>query len=104
MRVIVSKQVRDSLVDFYAHAMQKHPTLDEVVVQAKIDRVLDGLNQLGLFPDKYPYARYKSEWIRQRYRDYCCEDIHFGYKKVRIETGEVVVVVFDACHSFLFHD
>lgn len=104
MRVIVLRQVHDSLVNFYAYALQKHPTLDEVVVQAKIDRLLSGLDQLGIFPDKYPYARYKSEWVKRRYRDYCSEDIHFGYKKVRIETGEIVIVVFDACHSLLFHD
>ena len=43
--------------------------------------------------------------LHPAYRDFLCEDFHFGYKVlVDPETGEQYVQVFDAVHSLLFHN
>lgn len=104
MRVIVDIKVRQTLYDFYAESIVQHPTLDEAVVHAKIDRLLNAMNKLGDFPDKYPLAKYNQQWKNKRYRDFISENIHIAYKVVKLETGEKVVYVADAEHSLLHHD
>jgi len=104
MRVIVDTKVRQTLYDFYAEAILLHPTLDETTVHAKVDRLMNLMEKLGEFPDKYPLAKYNRQWVQKRYRDFVSEDVHFAYKVIKLETGEKVVYVTDACHSLLYHD
>lgn len=104
MRVVIDSLVVPKLKEFYAQAMKQYITLTEETVLAKIDRLLDAVQSLGDFPRKYPFARYKSEWISKGYHDFTYEDIHFAYKVVLLDTGEEVVYVADVCHSLFYHD
>ena len=104
MRVIVDVKVRQALYDFYEEAIAQHPTLDETTVHAKIDRLLNAMNKLGDFPEKYALAKYNQLWKKKHYRDFISENIHIAYKVVKLETGEKVVYVADAEHSLLHHD
>lgn len=104
MRVLIDDNALEGLKEFYQAAMNEHVTLDEDTVVRKINRLFDGIKQLGVFPDKYPLARYKAEWIKQGCRDFIFEDLHVAYKIVRLTTDEKVVYVIDVCHSLLYHD
>ncbi|MCQ2312662.1 MAG: hypothetical protein MJZ84_04345 [Paludibacteraceae bacterium] len=104
MRVIVDSQIEETLWAFYEEAMCLHPTLDMTTVVNKINRLRGELNALGDFPDKYPLAK-KVEWQLRGYREFVYEDIHLGYKVIKLgETKESVVYVAEACHSLLYHD
>ncbi len=104
MRVIVDVKVCQILYDFYEEAIAQHPTLDEATVHAKIDRLLNAMNKLGDFPEKYALAKYNHLWKMKHYRDFILENIHIAYKVVKLETGEKVVYVANAEHSLLHHD
>lgn len=104
MRVIVDRTVVPKLKEFYANAIKQHITLTEETVHAKMDRLLDAVETLGDFPEKYPFARHKSDWLAKGYHDFVYEDIHLAYKVVLLDTDEEVVYVADACHSLLYHD
>lgn len=104
MRVRVLDSVLQELMAFYDTAISLHPTLDESTIQEKMNRCMDAVQTLGDFPEKYPLARHKKNWVEHHYRDFVYEDIHFAYKVVLLDTGEKVVYVIDACHSLLYHD
>lgn len=104
MRVVIDDNALAGLKDFYQASMTAHATLDEVTVVNKINRLFDQIEELGLFPDKYPKARHIETWIQQGYRDFVFEDLHVAYKVIRLDTGEHVVYVKDVCHSLLYHD
>ena len=36
-------------------------------------------------------------------QEFICEDFHFAYTIVENEDGEELVLIEDACHSFLYH-
>ena len=105
MKVIIDNQVDISIHEFYAVALLLHPALDEQTVINKVNRLYDALKTLERFPYMYPLARYNKLWRKKKYRDFLCEDFHFGYKVlVDPETGEQYVQVFDAVHSLLCHN
>jgi len=103
MRVIVDSNIEDTLWLFYEEALKKYITLEYSTVSAKIERLRSQLFELGQYPDKYPMAK-KVDWLKKGYHDFIYEDIHIGYKVIKLTTGESVVYVAEACHSLLYHD
>ena len=103
MQVFISKRVHSSIEEFYDIALLRHPTLDEKTVIKKMQRLYDAMESLGEYAHIYPLARYKSEWIKKGYQEFICEDFHFAYTVVENEYGEELVLIEDACHSFLYY-
>lgn len=103
MKVILSNEAKYAINSFYQKALELHETLDETTVKNKIKRLYAGIRELKTFYSLYPKARYKEEWIQQGYRDFTIEDFHIAYRLVKLENGETVVYVADACHSLLYH-
>ena len=105
MRVVIDDSALDGIKEFYRASMTEHITLSEQIVAEKVNRLFDEINQLGIFPGKYPKARHIRRWMQQGCRDFVFEDLHVAYKVVRLqETGEQIVYVIDVCHSLLYHD
>lgn len=104
MKVLVKESVYETLEDFYRTSMQLHPTLDEITVRKKIRRLTQSIRQLGMHPTSHPFARFKQDWISNKYRDFVFEDIHIAYTIAQTESGDEFVYVVDACHSLLYHD
>ena len=104
MRVIIEDKVWQTLDDFYKVSIELHPTLDEVTVLNKLERLHHALLELGKWPELYQIARYKQNWIRKGYKVYYCEGIHFAFTIDITPAFERVVRVRDACHHTLYHD
>lgn len=105
MRVVIDDNALDGIKEFYRASMEEHITLSEQTVVEKVNRLFDEIAQLGVFPNKYPKARYIKRWINQGCRDFVFEDLHVAYKVVKLkETGEQIVYVIDVCHSLHYHD
>lgn len=103
MKVYIDKRVHDEIMEFYAVALSRHITLDEITVMKKVDRLYDALESLGDFAGIYPMARLKSEWVVKGYREFLCEDFHFAFQIYTLDDGESIVRVHDAVHSLLYH-
>ena len=80
MRVIIDDRVHDVIENFYKVSLRLHPTLGEVTVENKKDRLYAALGTLQEFPFRNAEARHKQEWKRRRYLVLICEDFLFGYK------------------------
>lgn len=104
MRVFISPLVHQAIEEFYDYALLRHPALDQLTVMRKVDRLYDGIQSLSDFAHIYPSARYKHEWIDKDYQEFICEDFHFAYEIASDVNGEELVLVQDACHSFLYHN
>lgn len=104
MRVIIEKKVHFVIEDFYRHSLMNHITLTESSVRRKKKRLYEALASLGDYAFLYPKSRYKQDWITNNYRDFICEDFHFAYTIEVLYSGEEVVAIHDACHSFLFYN
>lgn len=104
MQVLISKRVHLAIEEFYDIALLCHPALDEITVIKKMQRLYDAMESLGKFAHIYPVARYKDDWIKMGYQEFICEDFHFAYRIVENEYGHEVVLIEDACHSFLYHN
>lgn len=104
MKVYIDQQVHQRIDEFYDYALQNHDTLDEITVIKKVQRLYDALATLGKYAGIYSSSRLKKEWIEKEYREFICEDFHFAYQIYRLNDGENVVRVHDACHSLLYHD
>lgn len=104
MDVYIDDRVHQVLKEFYQAAMLKHPTLDVVVVQRKVERLYNKVDSLGRFASSLPLARVKTDWIARGYREYIVEDFHFAYQIYTDDaSGDSYVYVHDACHSLLYH-
>lgn len=104
MKVVIEKHVEDVLWDFYDVAMRLHPSLDEVTVARKIERLFEEIQSLRLFPYQHSVATFNRSWIASGYRDLVVEDIHIAYEIAAFDTGELFVHVVDAEHSLLHHN
>lgn len=104
MQVIIEKEVTTAITDFYAVSMMLHPTLDRQTVVNKANRLYDAIEAIGLMPNIYPKARLKQSWIDAGYQEMIAEDFHFAFRVEQMPNGEMGVVVYDACHSLLYHD
>ena len=105
MRVIVDDRVHDVIENFYKVSLRLHPTLDEMTVERKKDRLYDALETLQEFPFRNAEARHKEEWKRRKYLVLICEDFLFGYKVYTDpETKEQYVYVHDVVYSSLYID
>ena len=102
MRVRIEDEVVRYLTEFYEHSLQKHPTLDEVTVLKKEQRLIHALQRLGLHAHAHPDATRHIPWIRKGYKDYPCENFHFGYKIEHRQSGESVVVVYEALYDSMY--
>lgn len=103
MKVIIEKQVHQSILEFYAISMRLHPSLDEETVMAKVERLIGAMNDLGRHPAIYAKARLKKSWIEAEYRETIVEDFHIAYKIEVDEDGDEYVVIYDAVHSKLYY-
>ena len=103
MKVIIEEQVHQSILEFYAISMRLHPTLDEEIVMAKVERLVGAMNDLGKHPFIYADARLKKSWIESGYKETIVEDFHIAYKVETDEDGEQYVAVYDAVHSKLYY-
>ena len=63
MIVRIDKNVHVQIAEFYAISMALHPTLDEVTVEKKKERLYDAIRALEKYATIYPNARYKQAWI-----------------------------------------
>ena len=104
MRVLIDQQVQNKIESFYSISLALHPTLDIAVVRAKKKRLFNAIRNLAKYATIYPIARVKEDWIAAGYREMICEDFHFAFDLVDLETGETVVYIFDAEHSLLNHN
>ena len=104
MRVLLDQRVQEKIESFYSISMTLHPTLDIEVVRAKKQRLFAAIRSLSSYASIYPLARVKNEWIELGYREMICEDFHFAFDFVDLETGETIIYVFDAEHSLLNHN
>lgn len=103
MKVVISLKARNAIDDFYHEALKRHEALDEVTVTKKVRRLYAGIRQLKSFYSIYPKARYIEEWIQKGYHDFKIEDFHIAYQLRKLQSGETIVYVTDACHSLLYH-
>ena len=103
MKVFIGKEVHRQIESFYEAAMAHHITLDEAIVNKKIDRLYDAMESLGTYAEIYPLARLNAEWISKGYQEFICEDFHFAYKIYTMDDGEKIVWIHDAVHSLLYH-
>ena len=104
MRVVIDRQVDQSIHDFYWASMWLHPTLDYNTVYAKVNRLYDAMESLQHTYSIYPEARLKQSWIELGYKELIVEDFHIAF---RIETdmdGEQYIAIYDAVHSLLYHN
>jgi hypothetical protein len=60
MRVIIDDRVHDTIENFYKISLRLHPTLDEVTVEKKKDRLYAALETLREFPFRNTEARIKK--------------------------------------------
>ena len=104
MRVFIDRRVEVAIYDFYEAAMSRHITLDEQTVLNKENRLYAALQDLGKHPRLYAPARFLDKWKDKDFLEFICEDFHFAYQVMTLETGEEIVYVFDACHSMLYHN
>ena len=104
MRVFIDRQVEIAIYNFYEAAMTNHLTLDEQTVIQKEHRLYSALLELGKYPRIFGSANFLDRWKNKDYREFICEDFHFAYQIMTLETGEEIVNVFDACHSMLYHN
>lgn len=104
MRVKISDRVHISIREFYEQSLILHPSLEENVVYRKIDRLYLSMEALGDYFGIYPIARFRRDWQMNGYREFIVEDFHFAYRVETLETGENVVVIYDAVHSLLYHN
>lgn len=104
MRVVVKAKVQESLDEFYEISMRLHPSLDEVTVMKKMERLYASLEVLGRNPYLYTPAQYKKEWKEKMYRVYSVENVIFAFTIALDDSGETYVLVHDAVHSLLYHD
>lgn len=103
LEVRIEDAVFLDLVEFYEFNLKKHPTLDEVTVLKKEQRLIGELRKLGIYAlTDHKQTKYLP-WIRKGYKDYYVDGFHFGYKIETIPSGEKVVVVYEACHELLFY-
>ncbi len=104
MKVKITDRVFISLTEFYAISLALHPSLDEPTVNAKEQRLIEGLQTLSYCANALPLAT-RKDWLANGYHDFHCEGFHFAYRiEVLQTTYESVVVVYDACHDLLYHD
>ena len=82
--------------------MRNHPSLSEVTVMKKANRMFKGLQILTL-TQGFPEVRLHQEWRANGWRELAVEDFHFAFEVVDNVDGERVVVVRDAIHSLLYH-
>ena len=104
MRVVIDRQVDQSIHDFYWASMCLHPTLVFNTVSAKVNRLYDAMESLQHTYSIYPEARLKQSWIELGYKEMIVEDFHIAF---RIETdmdGEQYIAIYDAVHSLLYHN
>ena len=104
MRVVIDKQVDQSIHDFYWVSMCLHPTLDYAVVVAKVNRLYDAIEGLKYTYSIHPQARLKRNWIELGYSEMFVEDFHIAYRVEEDLDGETYVAVYDAVHSYLYHN
>jgi len=104
MRVVIDRQVDQSIHDFYWVSMWLHPTLDYETVSAKVNRLYDAIESLQRMHSIYPEARLKQSWIELGYREMIVEDFHIAYRLETDLDGEQYVAVYDAVHSLLYHN
>lgn len=105
MRVIIDDRVHDAIENFYKVSLRLHPTLDEVTVERKKDRLYAELETLQVFPFRNSEARHKEEWRRRKYLVLICEDFLFGYKVYTDPvTKEQYVYIHDVVYSSLYFD
>ena len=103
MKVIIEELVHQSILEFYAISMRLHPSLEEEVVMAKIERLTGAMSDLGKHPFIYADARLKKSWVDAGYKETIVEDFHIAYKVETDEDGEQYVAVYDAVHSKLYY-
>lgn len=102
MRVYIDSKVHQCINEFYDYALTFHPTLDEITILRKVQRLYDALDALGNYPYIYPIARLNQNWIDKEYREYICEDFHFAYQIYTLPDKSEIVRIHDACHSLLY--
>lgn len=102
LKVRVDDDVFEDLKNFYEYNLKKHPTLDEVTVLKKEQRLIEALNHLGIYAQTDHRMVRHLPWIRKGYKDYYVDGFHFGYKIEALPSGERVVVVYEALHELLF--
>lgn len=103
MKVLISNKARNAIDDFYREALRLHEALDEITVRKKVRRLYAGIRNLESYYGIYPQARFIDEWRQKGYRDFIIEDFHIAYQIRKLQGGESVVYVADACHSLLYH-
>lgn len=103
MKVVIDDVVHTKIEEFYTIAMALHPTLDVRTVDAKKTRLYVAVRRIGIFPEHFPVARVKKDWIKKGYKEMICEDFHFAFDYVLSDKGEIIVYVFDVVHSKLNH-
>lgn len=64
MEVYIDDRVHQVLKEFYQAAMLKHPALDVVAVQRKVERLYNKVDSLGRFASSLPLARVKTDWMK----------------------------------------
>lgn len=103
MKVIISNKARKAIDDFYKEALMRHEALDEITIKKKVRRLYAGIRELKAFYSIYPKARFIEEWKQKGYHDFKIEDFHIAYELRKLQDGQPVIYITDACHSLLFH-
>ncbi|MBR4264101.1 MAG: hypothetical protein IKQ48_05955 [Paludibacteraceae bacterium] len=103
MEVRIEDEVFMDLVEFYEYNLKKHSALDEETVLSKEQRLINELRKLGIYALTDHKPTKHIPWIRKGYKDFYFDGFHFGYKIETLQSGEKVVVVYEACHELLFY-
>ena len=101
MRVVIDNKAHYAIEEFYSMSMALHPSLSYEAVEAKKCRLYAAIHNLSIYATIYPLARIRQEWRKEGYREMICEDFHFAFDIVDLDTGETIVYIFDAVHSLL---
>lgn len=99
MQVRISHFAEDKIEQFYFFAMQRHPSLSRETVIAKLARMREKLEVLGVFPNGFALAE-NQEWREKGYRELNVEKFRFAYQElIDPKTNEHFVYIFDVIYE-----
>ncbi|MBE6282905.1 MAG: hypothetical protein E7098_00985 [Mediterranea massiliensis] len=105
MKVLIDNSVHLAIQDFYEYAKKKYISLDSITVIRKINRIYEGLYDLGKYAFVCPTPRLRKDWLDLNYKECIIEDFHFAFQIYSDDdTKEYYVYVHDVCHSLTYHE
>lgn len=104
MNILIEPRVHQAIDNFYDAAILHHwHTLSYETVENKKQRLYAGIQSLKEYHSIFGIARLKQDWVKNKWREFICEDFHVAYEYGFDEDGIETIIVRDAVHSLLYH-